>query len=223
MPAPPLSDRRVERDRRPPRPGRPTGGRPRRTHPGVPGVVSTSSFDNLRKLVALHYGLPVIPGIEPADFFAAWELTGAAPPAGASNNALHALLCGLRLRRPASRRVDGRRRAQPRDHDRARRRARWLVDTAIVHDAPLALVEGRAARVDHGGYRTELRPDDRGWLLEFPTVAPTHPRCAGCSTRSTGPSPRRRTSAVGVGARSTRSCTSVSTMQPAPGTSTARC
>jgi N-hydroxyarylamine O-acetyltransferase len=129
-------------------------------------------FDNLRKLVALHHNHPEMPGIDPAEFFAAWQLTGAGATCWGTNNALHALLVGLgfdaRLHAASMFdaevnhgttivMVDG---------------VRWLVDTSLHTDAPLALVAGEAFSVDHAGYVATAKPDPGGWLIECTTPDP---------------------------------------------------
>lgn len=130
-------------------------------------------FDNLRKLVALHYDMPELPGIDPADFFAAWLLTGAGGTCWSSNSALHALLSGLgfdAVMRAAAMwditdfnhgttmvTVDG---------------TEWLVDTAVLSDRPVPLVGGRPAQVVHRGYVVRAQPDPDGWLLRFPSADP---------------------------------------------------
>lgn len=129
-------------------------------------------FDNLRKIVARHFDLPEMPGIDPLDFFAAWELTGAGATCWGSNNALHALLVGVGF--------DARLHAASMFDSEINHGTtivhigdqRWLVDTAVHTDAPLPLVDGEAATVDHQGYRTTVRPDAGGWLMECPTADP---------------------------------------------------
>lgn len=132
-------------------------------------------FDNLRKLVALHYAMPELPGIDPAEFFAAWRLTGAGATCWGSNNALHALLVGLGFEAQLHAAsmfdnevnhgttivtIDG---------------TRWLVDTTVHSDRPLPLVDGESATVDHEGYVTRVDPDPAGWLMECPTRDPERP------------------------------------------------
>lgn len=153
------------------------GGRPALDADGLATVYRAwcrrVPFDNLRKIVARHFVLPEIPGIDPLDFFSAWQLTGAGATCWGSNNALHALLHGLgfdaRLR--AASMFDG-------DINHATTVVRvdetdWLVDTAVHSDRPLPLVAGQAATVDHEGYRTSVRPDPDGWLLDCPTPDPS--------------------------------------------------
>lgn len=128
-------------------------------------------FDNLRKLVALHYDMPELPGIDPADFFAAWLLTGAGGTCWSSNNGLYALLTGLGFEaglHAASMwdmvefnhgttvvALDG---------------VDWMVDSSVLSDAPLPLVDGRPAEVAHGGYVVRAEPDPDGWLVHFPSA-----------------------------------------------------
>ena len=129
-------------------------------------------FDNLRKLVALHYEMPELPGIDPADFFAAWQFTGAGATCWGGNNAIHALLTGLGFEAElwgASMfdvdmnhgttivPIDG---------------TRWVVDTAIHCDVPLPLVDGEQTSVDHAGFVVTARPDPGGWLIDIPTPDP---------------------------------------------------
>lgn len=128
-------------------------------------------FDNLRKLVALHFGMPELPGIHPDDFFAAWLLTGAGGTCWGSNNALHALLVGLEFDAALHAAsmfdaeinhgttivtIDG---------------ERWLVDTALHGDVP-APIRDEPTSVEHAGFVTSVRPDERGWVFECPTPDP---------------------------------------------------
>lgn len=130
-------------------------------------------FDNLRKIVARHFDLPEMPGIDPPDFFAAWQLTGAGATCWGSNNALHALLTGLGF--------DARLRAASMFDTEINHGTTlvkigeidWLVDTSVHSDKPLPLVEGQAATVDHEGYVTSVRPDPEGWLIDCPTPDPS--------------------------------------------------
>jgi len=129
-------------------------------------------FDNLRKLVALHYDLPEMPGIDPADFFAAWQLTGAGATCWGSNNALHALLVGLGFdaRLHAGSMFD-----EAVNHGTtivAIDEVEWLVDTSLHTDAPLALAAGETFSVDHAGYVATAVPDPGGWLIECTTPDP---------------------------------------------------
>ena len=129
-------------------------------------------FDNLRKLVALHFRFPEIPGIDPADFFAAWQLTGAGATCWGSNNALHALLVGLGFdaRLHAASMMDG-----EVNHGTtlvAIDGMRWMADTSMHTDAPVPLVDGEPASVDHQGYVTSARPDPGGWLIDLATPDP---------------------------------------------------
>lgn len=125
-------------------------------------------FDNLRKLVALHYELPELPGIRPDDFFAGWQLTGAGATCWGSNNALHALLTalGFDARLHAASMFDG-----EINHGTTLVHLdgeRWLVDTAVHSDLPVA-VRSTPTAVDHAGHVTTVRPDERGWVVECPT------------------------------------------------------
>jgi N-hydroxyarylamine O-acetyltransferase len=128
-------------------------------------------FDNLRKLVALHYELPEIPGIHPDDFFAAWLLTGAGGTCWGSNNAIHALLIGLGFDASLHAAsmfdaglnhgttivvIDG---------------ERWLVDTAIHGDVP-APIRSEPTSVEHAGFVTTVRPEGDGWVIDCPTPDP---------------------------------------------------
>jgi N-hydroxyarylamine O-acetyltransferase len=129
-------------------------------------------FDNLRKLVALHHDLPEIPGIEPREFFAAWQLTGAGATCWATNNALHALLVGLGFdaRLHAASMFDA-------DVNHGTTivmidEVGWLVDTSLHTDAPLALVAGETFSVTHAGYVATAIPDPGGWLIECTTPDP---------------------------------------------------
>lgn len=130
-------------------------------------------FDNLRKLVALHYDLPQLPGIEPADFFAAWQLTGAGATCWGSNNALHALLTGLgfEARLMAASMFDG-------DQNHGTTIVtiddeRFVVDTAVHGGVPAPMIDGEVSVVEYHGYRTVVRADDRGWLIELPSADAT--------------------------------------------------
>ena len=170
----------------------------------------TIPFDNLRKLVALHYGLPQIPGIEPSDFFAAWQLTGAGATCWGSNNALHALLTGLGFdaRLMAASMFDGEKNHGTTIVAVAGRDV--LVDTSVHGDVPLVMVDGETAAVDHGGYRSAVRQDDRGWLVEFPSgdgegivpcrlLAPMdHPATERANEKSRGWSPFNTAITVGI-------------------------
>ena len=128
-------------------------------------------FDNLRKLVALHYDMPDLPGIDPADFFAAWLLTGAGGTCWPSNNALHALLAGLGFDAELHA-------ASMWDLDEDNHgttlvtvgATRFMVDSSVLSDAPVPLVEGQPAEVAHGGYVVRATPDPGGWLVRFPTA-----------------------------------------------------
>jgi N-hydroxyarylamine O-acetyltransferase len=129
-------------------------------------------FDNLRKLVALHHDLPEIPGMDPADFFAAWQLIGAGATCWGSTNGLHALLVGLGF----DARIHG---ASMFDVDMnhgttivAFGAERWLVDTALHTDAPLPLIDGQVSSVEHAGTLTTANPDPGGWLIECTTSDP---------------------------------------------------
>lgn len=129
-------------------------------------------FDNLRKLVAMHHSLPEIPGVDPADFFAAWQLTGAGSTCWGTNTALHSLLvgAGFDARMFAASMGDG-----EINHGTTivtLGPTRWLVDTAVHSDVPLPLVDGVPARVDHCGYVTEVRPDPDGWVMWCATADP---------------------------------------------------
>ncbi len=123
-------------------------------------------FDNLRKLVALHHDLPEIPGMDPADFFAAWQLTGAGATCWGSNNGLHSLLVGLGFdaRLHAASMFDA-----EVNHGTtivALGDEEWLVDTALHTDAPLPLIGGRVSSVAHEGAVATAHRDPRGWLTE---------------------------------------------------------
>ncbi len=128
-------------------------------------------FDNLRKLVALHFELPELPGIHPDDFFAAWLLTGAGGTCWGSNNALHALLVGLGFdaRLHAASMFDG-----EINHGTTVVRLgdeRWVVDTALHGDVPAPLGATECA-VEHAGFVTTVRPDGDTWLVDHPTPDP---------------------------------------------------
>lgn len=129
-------------------------------------------FDNLRKLVALHFDLPQIPGIEPADFFAAWQLTGAGATCWGSNNAMHALLTGLGFEAQLTA-------ASMHDGDKNHGTTivtldggRYLVDTTVHGGVPAPMIDGETTTVDYHGYRTVVRQDDKGWLFDHPTPDP---------------------------------------------------
>ncbi|MEZ5246203.1 MAG: arylamine N-acetyltransferase [Acidimicrobiales bacterium] len=128
-------------------------------------------FDNLRKLVGLHFAMPELPGIHPDDFFAAWQLTGAGGTCWASNNAIHALLVGLGFdaRLFAASMFDGEINHGTTivtiDGDQ------WLVDTAVHGDVPAPL-RGVSTSVEHEGYVTTVRPDGGSWVFECPTPDP---------------------------------------------------
>ncbi|MDW3221218.1 MAG: arylamine N-acetyltransferase [Acidimicrobiales bacterium] len=129
-------------------------------------------FDNLRKLVAMHFDLPQLPGIEPADFFAAWQLTGAGATCWGSNNALHALLVGLGFdaQLTAASMFDG-----EKNHGTTIVTIdgqRFIVDTAIHGDVPAPMVHGETAVVSYFGYETTVRCDENGWLFDHPTPDP---------------------------------------------------
>lgn len=129
-------------------------------------------FDNLRKLVALHFDLPQIPGIEPADFFAAWQLTGAGATCWGSNNALHALLVGLGFDAQLTA-------ASMFDVDKNHGTTivtidgqRLIVDTALHGDVPAPMIAGETTVVSYFGYETTVRSDENGWLFDHPTPDP---------------------------------------------------
>ena len=129
-------------------------------------------FDNLRKLVALHHSMRELPGIDPADFFAAWLLTGAGGTCWPSNNALHALLTGLGF----DARLHG---ASMFDAELNHGTtvvmiggAEWLVDTSFLNVDPVPLVPGETAVVDYQGYVVTARPDAGGWLFDSPSPDP---------------------------------------------------
>lgn len=127
-------------------------------------------FDNLRKLVALHYDLPELPGIRPDDFFAGWQLTGAGATCWGGNNALHALLTelGFDARLHAASMSDG-----EINHGTTLVHLgdeRWLVDTAVHGDIPVA-VRSTPTSVEHVGFVTTVRPDDHGWVVDCPSPA----------------------------------------------------
>lgn len=128
-------------------------------------------FDNLRKIVAMHFDLPEMPGIHPDDFFAAWMLTGAGGTCWGSNNALHALLVGLGFDATLHAAsmfdaglnhgttvvdIDG---------------ERWVVDTSIHGDVP-APIRSVSTSVEHAGFVTTVRPDADGWIIDCPTPEP---------------------------------------------------
>lgn len=158
-------------------------------------------FDNLQKLVALHADNPVLPGIEPDDFFATWEVHGTGGTCWATNNALHALLAALGFDAAtwSASMFDG-----PANHgttivsidDR-----RWLVDTAIHGDVPAPIIDGDTTTVSHAGYPTTVRADTKGHLFDHPTPDPTfvipcrildpidHDESAAANERSRGWSP----------------------------------
>jgi N-hydroxyarylamine O-acetyltransferase len=129
-------------------------------------------FDNLRKLVALHFEMPEIPGIDPADFFAAWQFTGAGATCWGGNNAIHALLIGLGF--------DARLHAASMSDAEVNHGTtiveidgdRFMVDTAILTDAPVPLIPETPASVDHEGYVTRAVPDPAGWLIDCQTREP---------------------------------------------------
>ena len=128
-------------------------------------------FDNLRKLVALHFAMPELPGIHPYDFFAALQLTGAGATCWGSNNAIHALLVGLGFdaRLHAASMFDG-----EINHGTTiveLEGERWLVDTALHGDVPAPL-RTTPTSVEHEGYVTRVRPDDGGWVFDCPTPDP---------------------------------------------------
>lgn len=130
-------------------------------------------FDNLRKLVALHFDLPQIPGIEPADFFAAWQLTGAGATCWGSNNAMHALLTALgfdtQLTAASMFDVD-------KNHGTTivtLPEGRFIVDTAVHGGVPAPMVDGQTTTVEYHGYRTVVRQDEKGWLFDHPTPDPS--------------------------------------------------
>ena len=128
-------------------------------------------FDNLRKLVALHFEMPELPGIHPNDFFAAWLLTGAGATCWGSNNAIHALLVGLGF--------DARLHAASMFDTEINHGTtivtldgeRWMVDTSIHGDVP-APVRSEPSSVEHAGFVTAVRPDGDGWVVECPTPDP---------------------------------------------------
>ncbi|MDG2028386.1 MAG: arylamine N-acetyltransferase [Acidimicrobiales bacterium] len=129
-------------------------------------------FDNLRKLVALHFDLPEIPGIEPADFFAAWQLTGAGATCWGSNNAMHALVTGLGFdaQLTAASMFDG-----EKNHGTTIVTIdgqRWIVDTALHGDVPAPMIDGETTTIEHCGYRTIVRADEKGWLFDHPMPDP---------------------------------------------------
>lgn len=129
-------------------------------------------FDNLTKLIALGQDVQVLPGIEPRDFFATWQETGAGSTCWATNNALHALLVGVGFdaQRWSASMFDG-----PMNHGTTVVTIdghRWLVDTAVHGDVPAPLIEGTATSVDHAGYRTTVRSDAGGFLFDLVTPDP---------------------------------------------------
>lgn len=129
-------------------------------------------FDNLRKLVAMHFSLPEIPGIDPADFFAAWQITGAGSTCWGSNNAIHALLDGLGFEADlvSASMFDG-----EMNHGTTIVTiggSRFVVDTAVHGDLPVEMVDGKITAVEHHGYRTVARQDDKGWLVDHSTPDP---------------------------------------------------
>ena len=128
-------------------------------------------FDNLRKLVALHFDMPELPGIHPDDFFAAWQLIGAGATCWGSNNAIHALLVGLGFdaRLHAASMFDG-------DVNHATTIVvlggeEWMVDTALHGDVPVP-IRSAPHGIGHAGFVTPVRSDDRGWLFDCHTVEP---------------------------------------------------
>ncbi|MFT5203950.1 MAG: N-hydroxyarylamine O-acetyltransferase [Candidatus Aldehydirespiratoraceae bacterium] len=130
-------------------------------------------FDNVRKLVGLHFKMPELPGIDPADFFAAWQFTGAGSTCWGSNNALHAYLLGIGFDAAliSASMFDG-------DINHGTTVVTiedipWMSDTSIHGGLPVPLVEGQAASVDYHGYVTAVRPDPAGWLIDIPTPDPS--------------------------------------------------
>lgn len=128
-------------------------------------------FDNLRKLVALHFNLPEIPGIHPDDFFAAWQLTGAGSTCWGSNNAIHALLVGLGFEAKLHA-------ASMFDSDINHGTTivtidgeRWMVDTSLHGDIPVSL-RSEPTAVEHAGFVTSVRPDGDQWIFECQTPDP---------------------------------------------------
>lgn len=98
-------------------------------------------FDNLRKLIALRTGAPAsFPGGSAADFFDGWLADGAGGTCWPSSNALHALLCALGFE---ARRLTGSMRdLGPVNHATVSvllANRRWLVDTSLLHQAPVPL------------------------------------------------------------------------------------
>jgi len=128
-------------------------------------------FDNLRKLVALHFAMPELPGIHPNDFFAAWQLTGAGGTCWGSNNAIHALLVGLGFdaQLHSASMFDG-------DVNHGTtivtlNDERWMVDTALHGDVPVPL-RSEPTSVEHAGFVTTMQPDGGTWVFECPTPDP---------------------------------------------------
>jgi len=128
-------------------------------------------FDNLRKLVALHFSMPELPGIHPDDFFAAWQLTGAGATCWGSNNALHALLVGLgfdaQLHAASMFDVDVNHGTTIVTIDGER----WMADTALHSDVPVPLAATETS-VEHAGFVTTIRPDADTWVFDSPTPDP---------------------------------------------------
>lgn len=128
-------------------------------------------FDNMRKLVALHFELPELPGIRPDDFFAAWLLTGAGGTCWGSNNALHALLVGLgfdaRLHSASMFDVEVNHGTTIVTIDGER----WMVDTSVHGDVPVPLRD-EPTTVEHGAFVTSAWPDGDHWMFDCSTPDP---------------------------------------------------
>ncbi len=129
-------------------------------------------FDNLRKLVGLHFDMPELPGIDPAEFFAAWQFTGSGSTCWGSNNAIHALLDGLgfeaRLHAASMHDVEI-------NHGTTIVTIggdRWLVDASVHGDVP-APIRDEFTSVEHAGFATNVWPDRGGWVFDSPTADPT--------------------------------------------------
>lgn len=149
-------------------------------------------FDNVRKRIHLHEGLPgPLPGDEPAEFLAAWLRDGAGGTCWAGNGALAALLAGLDF---ASERVLSTMRVAPDlppNHGSVRVTldgARYLVDASILFGEPLPLVAGSSTRIADPASGVECRPEGARWVVRW---RPFHVPYIDCGLDHFGVGPER--------------------------------
>lgn len=128
-------------------------------------------FDNVRKLIHIRQRLAGgLPGDSAEDFFAAWLAYGTGGTCWAGNGALHALLSalGFSAHRAASTMLSAPN--LPPNHGTVLvdlEGVTHVVDASIMHHAPLPLVAGETAAIEHPAWGARCFEHNGSWHIGF--------------------------------------------------------